>query len=179
MRGACKAVRIATKDHPWHYTSSGLDHVYLVGIEVATDPESGEEEPLIPRARDLHDCLFLALANKPGALTGSEVRYMRRHLHWTQAQAARKLRVRHAQYFSYLERKADAPALTPQVDLLWRLLCLTAFQSTGRRKKETLRAIEHLVGQMDKALGTTEERKESIPVELEQRKRDWRMLGAA
>jgi hypothetical protein len=140
------ATRITTKRNPWRYTECGLDNIDLIGIKVRTNPESGVEEPIIPKIEDLHDCIFLGLLKKPGALTGKETRYMRGHLMWTQAQANEKLQQSSPQYFSTLERKADKPAFDLHTDFVWRLLCARAFHdhSTGRRKAEAGRIIRML-----------------------------------
>lgn len=146
----------ATQDKPWHYTDCGLDNVWLVGIEVETDPKTGEAEPIIPQIRDLHDCIFATLLRKPGPLAGPEVRYLRRHLGWTQAGAAERLGFNSPQYFSELERRETAFSDVP-VDFVWRLLCVNAFEAKakGARKKQAktlkdnlLRKTENLLARM-------------------------------
>lgn len=150
----------ATKDNPWQYSDCGLDTIWLVGIEVQTDPKTGEEEPIIPQIRDLHDCIFTTLLQKSGHLTGPEARYLRRHLGWTQAAAAEKLGFNSPQYFSEIERRKVAFSDIP-VDFVWRLLCVNAFveKAKGARQKEAksiknnlLRKTEHLLAQMGNSM---------------------------
>lgn len=145
-----------TKAKPWHYTDCGLGNIWLVGIEVETDPKTGEQEPLIPRLRDLHDCIFLTLVQKSAPLDGREVRYLQRHLGWTQAAAAEKLGFNSPQYFADLERRDVAFRDTP-VDLVWRLLCVNALEektTSGRRKQaksvrnSILRETENLLARL-------------------------------
>jgi len=139
------AKRVTTNRRPWHYTGCGLDNVFLVGIEVERDPKTGEEEPVIPQLADLHDCIFLNLVSKPGPLGGREIRYLRRHLLWTQAETAEKLGFNSAQYFCELERKRQGFA-DIGADFLYRFECLDAFirSARGPRKREARRILADL-----------------------------------
>jgi hypothetical protein len=153
-----------------------LANVYLIGIKVRTDPNSGVEEPIIPRIEELHDRIFFGLLTKPGALTGKEVRYLRGHLLWTQAQANEKLGQSSAQYFSTLERKGDRAAFDLHTDLVWRLLCAKTFhdQSTGRRKAEAAATIR-MLEQIEKVLAVIRKSDPAQrPIEFEQKNDKWR-----
>jgi hypothetical protein len=91
-------------------------------------------------------------ASKP--LTGSEVRFVRRHLPWTQTTAAEKMRLSSPQYWCALERKGDRRAFSDlSSDLVWRLLCLEAFAETakGQRKKQA-RTLHASLAQVGKGL---------------------------
>jgi len=149
----------ATKDRPWHYTDCGLDNIWLIGIEVETDARTGEEEPIIPQLRDLHDCIFATLLQKSGHLAGPEVRYLRRHLGWTQAIAAEKLGFNSPQYFSELERRDVAFSDIP-VDFVWRLLCVNAFEekARGARKREAKSIKSNLLHKTEKLLAEMRDR---------------------
>jgi len=134
------AGRIATARNPWHYTESGLSNIYLVGIEVVRDPETGEEEPVIPCIEDLHECIFLNLIKKPGPLTGREFRFLRRHLLWSCAKAADVLRSGPPRTIKTLEEKRADKRFFDQigVDFFWRSACLEEFcrRASGVRKKQ-------------------------------------------
>ena len=144
------AKRVTTERKPWFYTDCGLDNVCLVGIEVETDPTTGDEEPIIPQLEDLHDCIFLALVSKPGPLTGREMRYLRRHLLWTQQETAKKLGFNSAQYVCELERKQDR-VFDIGTDFLCRFECLSKFieRTRGPRKREAKRILGALKKVLD------------------------------
>ena len=145
--------RITTEHKPWHYTECGLENVYLVGIEVETDPTTAEEDLIIPDMEDLHDCIFLSLLHKPGPLMGREIRYLRRHLLWTQAEAAERFGFNGPQYISDIEsRKA---AFDVRSDFFCRFVLLNDFceQATGRWKRQakaTLKSLEKVLQKIRK-----------------------------
>lgn len=70
----------ATTDKPYHFTESGLDHIYLVGIVVYKCEECDEELPEIPNIAQLHDSIGEGLVKKPTLLTGPEIRFLRKNL---------------------------------------------------------------------------------------------------
>ena len=116
------------RKQPWRYVECGLDNVYLAGIEVEIDPETGREQPIIPQFEDLHDCIFLGLLRKSARLSGKEIRYLRRHLLWTQTVAAGKLYLSGPQYWCSLESKGGKAAFADlPTELVWRLLCVEEF----------------------------------------------------
>jgi len=167
-------IRIATKRNPWHYTECGLANIYLIGIKIRRNSDSGAEEPMIPRIEELHDAIFLGLLKKPGALTGKEVRYLRGHLMWTQAEANRKLQQSSAQYFSTLERKREKPAFDTHTDFVWRLLCAKAFhdQSTGRRRAEAAETIR-ILEQVEQALSAIRSSREQLLIGFVRKNDEW------
>jgi DNA-binding transcriptional regulator YiaG len=68
----------ATRDNPYHFDRCGLDNVLLIGIELYGCPRCGAVYPMIPRIQELHKAIAGSLVEKPTALTGQEVRYLRR-----------------------------------------------------------------------------------------------------
>lgn len=77
--GVEMAERLATRKAPYVYRLSGLDNLLLVGIKVRVCPNCGLESPTIPRAGELHQLIANFLVRKPASLSGSEVRYLRKH----------------------------------------------------------------------------------------------------
>lgn len=71
-------VVIEKGDH--HFTESGLDNVYLSGIDIWTCKTCGEKTVPIPRATDLMRCIGEAIILKPGLLSGNEIRFLRKNL---------------------------------------------------------------------------------------------------
>lgn len=70
--------RKAGPREPYHYRASGLDDVFLVGVEVRRCPIGHGETPVIPRIGELHRVIAVHLLEKPDLLTGTEVRYLRK-----------------------------------------------------------------------------------------------------
>lgn len=64
---------------PYHYTSSGLDNVYLVNIAIRRCKRCRTEHAVIPRMAELHRMLAGALLDEPERLRGSELRFLRKH----------------------------------------------------------------------------------------------------
>jgi len=88
----CGEAELQGSRENWKYTESGLDGVTLVGVLVERCPKCGETMVSIPRMENLHRSLALELIKKP-ALTGKEIRFLRKHLGWSQAQLAERLAV--------------------------------------------------------------------------------------
>lgn len=70
--------RMATSGSPYHYVLSGLKNIYLAGITIKKCIQCGTESPVIPKIEELHRLIARDLAEKPGLLTGEQVRYLRK-----------------------------------------------------------------------------------------------------
>jgi DNA-binding transcriptional regulator YiaG len=68
----------ATHENPYQFDRCGLDDVYLIGIERHTCPKCNALYPIIPRIQELHTEIASILIEKASALTGQEIRYLRR-----------------------------------------------------------------------------------------------------
>jgi len=78
----CLATRqefLATADQPFHFTDSGLSNVYLVGIKYF-QCSCGGLTAEIPAIKQLLELIAQNLIEKPEALTGDEVRFLRKRL---------------------------------------------------------------------------------------------------
>lgn len=84
---------MATSEAPFRYTGSGLDNVYLVGIEVLRCTICGREVPKIPRMPELLTCLNDAIGHAPGKLSGAEIKFLRKHRGASQVEFSRRLQV--------------------------------------------------------------------------------------
>ena len=69
-----------TESH--HYTESGLDDVYLKGIEICKC-SCGEKIVNIPAMPELHSLLSLSLIKKTSLLNGKEIRFLRKNMDLT------------------------------------------------------------------------------------------------
>jgi len=88
----CGEAELQGSRENWKYTESGLDGVTLVGVVVERCPKCGEAMVSIPRMEELHRRLALELIKKP-PFTGKEIRFLRKHLGWSQAQFAEHVAV--------------------------------------------------------------------------------------
>lgn len=71
--------KIATRDNPYHFQESGLSNIYLVGVRCFVY-ESGKVIPEIPAIKSLLQLIARDLIEKPTALTGEEIRFLRKRL---------------------------------------------------------------------------------------------------
>jgi len=69
----------ATGDSPYHFADSGLSKVYLVGIKYWRC-ECGQEVAEIPAIKQLLKLIARDIVEKPFALTGEEIRFLRKRL---------------------------------------------------------------------------------------------------
>jgi len=68
------------EDRPYHYTESGLDYVWLIGILQYRCEKCGESSVEIPRINRLHLLIGSTIVRKKELLTGSEVRFLRKEI---------------------------------------------------------------------------------------------------
>ena len=87
--GGMTQERLATRP----YDESGLRGVILVGIPVRKCSQCGEETVGIPRISELHRLIALTLVRKASGLTGTELRFLRKHLGYSGADLAQRLDV--------------------------------------------------------------------------------------
>lgn len=72
----------------FHYSSCGLDNVFLVNLPHEID-RGGDPTITIPNIHMLHWVLQFEVARKEGTLNGKEIRFLRVGLDLTQSQLAR------------------------------------------------------------------------------------------
>lgn len=74
----------------YHYTDSGLDNVYIEGIDVLSD-DTGEDCITIPNVIGLHRAIATGIVFRPAAMSGRELRFLRSEMGMTQAEMANML----------------------------------------------------------------------------------------
>jgi transcriptional regulator with XRE-family HTH domain len=72
----------------YRYTESGLDNVIIEGVSFCAD-DSGADTITIPNVNGLHKAIATALVQKPGGMTGPELRFLRTEMEMTQAELAK------------------------------------------------------------------------------------------
>ncbi len=70
---------LATVEKPFHFVDSGLSNVYLVGIRYFVYPD-GRLVPEIPAVKQLLQLIARDLVERESALTGDEIRFLRKRL---------------------------------------------------------------------------------------------------
>ena len=73
-------LRKSTFAEPYHYTESGLPNVFLVNVDVYRCEQCGIEVASIPHPRELHLLIVTSILVKPSAMTGDELRFIRKTL---------------------------------------------------------------------------------------------------
>lgn len=118
--------RRATLDRPYHYGASGLGNVWLVGITTLTCERCGVTVPVLPRAAELHRVIARGLVEKPGALTGDELRFLRRSTGRMAKDFAALVCIDPA---TLSRMEAGAQAIGPATDKLARAVAATALDA--------------------------------------------------
>lgn len=62
------------------FRESGLKNIVLINAEIVKCDKCGNEDPIITRLDDVLKTIALAIVNKPCALFGEEIRYLRKYL---------------------------------------------------------------------------------------------------
>ncbi len=75
---ACNKV-MTCRTGEYHYAESGLDNVYLSGVEIC-ECTCGEKTVAIPSVMELHRLISIALVNKNSPLTGKEIKFLRKNM---------------------------------------------------------------------------------------------------
>ena len=70
---------IATREKPYLFSESGLPNVYLVGVR-CFECECGEKYVEIPAIKQLMSLIARNVVLKPEALSGAEIRFLRKRL---------------------------------------------------------------------------------------------------
>lgn len=79
----------------YHYLESGLNNVYLIGIEEYVCGKCKLSEIVIPQPLQLHAIIAIALARKPNLLNGGEIRFMRNEIGMTARSFAEAIGISH------------------------------------------------------------------------------------
>ena len=74
------ASRMSTMERPYRFDLSGLDNVFLVGVEVEECQKCGRQTAVtIPKMEGLHKAIAKELLAKKDLLIGKEIRFLRKH----------------------------------------------------------------------------------------------------
>jgi DNA-binding transcriptional regulator YiaG len=109
---------LATDEKPFHFTDSGLDNVYLVGIKYF-ESEDGTYIAEIPAAKQLMRLIARDIVFSKSSLSGQEIRFLRKRLAKKGIEYAQMLRIDVAT-LSRLENDRQTPS--DQIDSLARMM---------------------------------------------------------
>ena len=77
--GEAMVTKKATMAEPYRYQMSGLDNVFLAGIDVRRCGKCDVRVPVIPKIEQLHKEITKFLVFKKDLLTGKEIRFLRKN----------------------------------------------------------------------------------------------------
>src|SRR5437773_1174251 len=104
----------------YQYLESGLDYIYLSGIDVYQCPKCHALIPEIPNVRNLHLVIALGIIERPKPLQGCEIKFLRKSLGLKAKDLARKLGYQ-PEVLSRYENDKETP-MGEQGDRLLRVL---------------------------------------------------------
>ena len=134
--------RIATEAEPFHFTDSGLDNVYLVGIKyfVKTDGTFIAE---IPAIQQLMYLIARGLVFSDSELDGSEIRFLRKRLGCKSSEFAKFLSV-DLSTLSRIEneKQASSPQVSKLVKIVYTILCQDLEPSMADRRQQLMTLLE-------------------------------------
>ncbi|MEW6213247.1 MAG: hypothetical protein AB1631_33430 [Acidobacteriota bacterium] len=124
--------RRSNLEEPYHYTESGLPNVYLVNVEAYRCEQCQSEIASIPRPGQLHILLVNMILAKPGAMTGDELRFVRKALKMTPKEFADLLAI-HPQTIMDWQ---SAKSLSKRDDSLVRFVVAKLLEDKGELQEE-------------------------------------------
>jgi putative zinc finger/helix-turn-helix YgiT family protein len=122
----------ATRGHLYHFVRSGLPNVFLSGIRYYVCSDCGKQSADIPAIEELMFAIARALVQKSSALTGFEIRFLRKRLGLTAAVFANIIGVS-PENFSRWENDHNPPA-----DSADRLIRVSYSLISGDKKLQEL-----------------------------------------
>jgi DNA-binding transcriptional regulator YiaG len=102
----------------YHYKACGLDNVILEGVDMVQD-DAGEKTMTIKAVGRLHKVIAAMVVQKPHALNGKELRFLRTEMGMTQAELANILR---CESLTISRWERDENPINEAADALVRLL---------------------------------------------------------
>ena len=75
----CNNAEMLCEKKQYHYRESGLDNVYLEGVEIFSCPSCNEELVSVPAVPELHSLIGKHLTEKKSLLNGKEIRFLRKN----------------------------------------------------------------------------------------------------
>ena len=116
------------------YLESGLDNVFLVGVEIC-NCSCGEEIVTIPAVYDLHDLLSLEIVKKKSLLNSREIRFLRKNMGLSAKKLSKMMGVDNATISRW---ENNAQGINESRDRLLRLIYLNIKGMSGEEIKHVI-----------------------------------------
>ncbi|HEY3131271.1 MAG TPA: type II TA system antitoxin MqsA family protein [Acidobacteriota bacterium] len=147
----CGSELVLGRNQKYRYVESGLDNVYLTGLNVRRCPNCKTRIPEIPNIRDVHLCIALWLVEKPAPLSGKEIRFLRKSLGIKSKEFAKKLGYT-SQAFSRIEKgKSDIGKQGDRLVRIWFLAQKEADLAKYRSILEPMKNFDKIGTSLSKA----------------------------
>jgi DNA-binding transcriptional regulator YiaG len=127
-----------TPREPLLYRGCGLEGVYLLGGYKRVNTPEGDGI-VVKHLDDLHKAITAYLVTEKKALTGPELRFLRKQLDLTQAELGRKLRLSDQQVARWEKGQFE---ISGPADVLLRLICLVHL---GMEVEKAMQLIEEMI----------------------------------
>ncbi len=128
-------VKMSTERKPYHYVGAGLSNVYLIGVEYRVNRATALQSADIPCLPALLDAIARVLLTKRAALSGDEMRFLRKRLRMASKDFAGFVGVSVEQY----SRLENGSTVTPTVDRVVRFL----YVALAKLPTEAAEAVAH------------------------------------
>jgi DNA-binding transcriptional regulator YiaG len=158
---------LATEEAPFHFTDSGLDNVYLIGIQYFR-ADDGTAAAEISAMKQLMRLIASDLLYSESTLTGQEIRFLRKRLGKKSVEFAQWIKVE-PETLSRIENEKQP--VSAQVDALTRLYYLLSCDDP-QLKGDAARLMQLLQAESDRA------RRKKIVLAMTEN-REWAELKAA
>jgi transcriptional regulator with XRE-family HTH domain len=126
----CESKLEIVKDQPYHYTESGLDNVWLIGILQYKCKKCVEVFIEIPKINDLHLIIGKNLVCQKDLLRGSEVRFLRKEIGMKGKDMAAALSMEPETYSRWENGKQDIASCPDKT--LRMIYVMSASEKTGK-----------------------------------------------
>lgn len=125
-------VKLSTDLEPYHFVGSGLQNVYLVGVEYEVDSANGTQSAVIPCLPNLLEAIGKVVVEKRSPLASNDLRFLRKRLRFASKVFAKLVGVSEEQY----SRLENGATITPTVDRVVRLLYATLAKMSPSESEE-------------------------------------------
>lgn len=133
----CKTEMVCEKT-VYHYRESGLEDVFLDGIDAHRCPNCDEEIISIPNVPELHNLIASILIEKDSPLTDVEIRFLRKNAGLSAIALSKYMGVDNATISRWENGKQE---VIPSNDRLIRLICSIY---SGKNEKHTLEGFKNI-----------------------------------
>jgi YgiT-type zinc finger domain-containing protein len=126
---SCSGSQIRALEGPYHFTESGLDWIYLVGLPHGVCETCGDHVVSLPNPELLFDLIARVILERKRPLHGSEIRFLRGLIGWTQSRLATEIGKGRVAIARWESGEKQVP---PQTDIMMRVVWLHAYLEQKR-----------------------------------------------